>query len=318
MAGYTKLFSSIVGSTIWREDSDTRVVWVTMLALADQGGVVEASVPGLADLARVSVEQAKIALAKFMAPDEYSRTPDFEGRRIEPVDGGWLILNHGKYREKLSAEYKKARAAMRQKRHRASAVTQKRDTSVTECDMSRLSHQADTHTEASSKEKENNTHTPAAGAAKRVCVELSLTGTKNQDAIQEVINSEAVRTSQSPDQVAERMIAAWSDYVATPGKQFEYSSPLAFFQRGCWLRPESWKPAQSSKQPKPEKTLTQRLIELGQLGEDDVRPAVSKYVPTETDEDCEKRLILEGRERRARMAREKAARENKMTAGEAR
>ena len=46
MAGFTKLFNTIVSSTIWREDSDTRVVWVTMLAMADRDGHVEASNSG--------------------------------------------------------------------------------------------------------------------------------------------------------------------------------------------------------------------------------------------------------------------------------
>ncbi len=32
---YTKLFHSIVTSTIWRETDPTRIVWITMLALAE-------------------------------------------------------------------------------------------------------------------------------------------------------------------------------------------------------------------------------------------------------------------------------------------
>jgi len=30
--GYTKLYSSIVASTMWREDDKTRIVFITMLA----------------------------------------------------------------------------------------------------------------------------------------------------------------------------------------------------------------------------------------------------------------------------------------------
>jgi hypothetical protein len=48
VTGYTKLFSSIVSSTLWREPAATKVVWITMLALADRHGEVEASIPGLA------------------------------------------------------------------------------------------------------------------------------------------------------------------------------------------------------------------------------------------------------------------------------
>ncbi len=73
-----------------------------MLAMAGKNSVVESSVPGLADFARISIEECRISLAKLMAPDPDSRTKEHEGRRIKEVEGGWLILNHSKYREKMS------------------------------------------------------------------------------------------------------------------------------------------------------------------------------------------------------------------------
>lgn len=103
MITYTKLFHSILDSTIWQESKEARLVWITMLAMVDRDGVVRASVPGLADRAKVEIEACKAALRRFKSPDEYSRSKEFEGRRIEDVDGGWLLLNHGKYREQLSA-----------------------------------------------------------------------------------------------------------------------------------------------------------------------------------------------------------------------
>jgi hypothetical protein len=118
MAGYTKLFSSIIHSTIWREADHIRIVWITMLAMADRDGVVESSVPGLADASRVTLGECREALAALMAPDPDSRTPDNEGRRIAPIDGGWELLNYNKYREKLSKEQKRAATAERVARHR--------------------------------------------------------------------------------------------------------------------------------------------------------------------------------------------------------
>jgi hypothetical protein len=116
--GYTKLFSSIVTSTIWQESAPTKVVWVTMLAMADTSGEIQSSVPGLAHIAQVSVGDTEAALAKFLAPDKYSRTPDFDGRRIEPIDGGWRLLNHGKYRYMLSEGDRKERDRERKRRYR--------------------------------------------------------------------------------------------------------------------------------------------------------------------------------------------------------
>lgn len=101
---FTKLFNSILDSTIWQEPLETKVVWITMLAMVDRNGEVHASIPGLAKRAGVTMEQCKDALACLQAPDEFSRTKDHEGRRIKEVDGGWELLNHGKYRTLLSAE----------------------------------------------------------------------------------------------------------------------------------------------------------------------------------------------------------------------
>lgn len=119
MTGFTKLHgSTLLGSTIWREDPATKVTWITMLAMSDRDGLVEASVPGLAHLAGVTLEEAERALAKFLAPDPYSRTPDNEGRRLEKVDGGWLLINYDKYRAKQSPEEVAEKHAARQVRYR--------------------------------------------------------------------------------------------------------------------------------------------------------------------------------------------------------
>ena len=99
MTGFTKLFGSLVTSTIWREDDKTRIVWITLLALTDRHGNVGASIPGLAALANMSIQDCETALGKLMAPDTYSRTKEHEGRRIEEIDGGFHILNYVKYRE---------------------------------------------------------------------------------------------------------------------------------------------------------------------------------------------------------------------------
>ena len=95
---FTKLHESLVHSTIWREPNHVRVVWVTMMAIADRHGEIQASVPGLADLSRVSIKECEEALNCFKSPDAYSRSKDFEGRRIEEIEGGWALLNHPKYR----------------------------------------------------------------------------------------------------------------------------------------------------------------------------------------------------------------------------
>lgn len=94
---YTKLFSSITESTVWGEPYATRIVWVAMLAMADAKGNVYGAVPGLARRANVTLQEAEAALESFRQPDPYSRTKEADGRRIEDIDGGWRLINHGKY-----------------------------------------------------------------------------------------------------------------------------------------------------------------------------------------------------------------------------
>src|SRR4030095_3793401 len=112
----------IVTSTIWREDNDTRILWITMLAIADRYGEVSGSIPGLAHIANISEEGCRRAITKLESPDPDSRTPDNEGRRIERIDGGWHVLNYELYRKKLSAEelreYKRIKQAEYRKRQR--------------------------------------------------------------------------------------------------------------------------------------------------------------------------------------------------------
>lgn len=135
MSGYTKLFGSILASTIWRSDNETRIVWITMLAMSNRRGIVEASIPGLADFARVPIDACQRALAHLASPDEFSRTKDHDGRRIEDTDGGWRLLNHNKYRDLLSAEerreYKKVKQREYRGKKRAAPVDKPVDTNST-------------------------------------------------------------------------------------------------------------------------------------------------------------------------------------------
>lgn len=116
---YTKVFPSLITSTMWTYDSDICKLWVTMLALKDQDGIVEGSIPGLAHVAHISLEKAEEAFELFQAPDPHSRTPDNDGRRIERVPGGWRLLNNDVYNEKDSLDEKREKARKRQRRKRA-------------------------------------------------------------------------------------------------------------------------------------------------------------------------------------------------------
>ncbi|MFA5424467.1 MAG: hypothetical protein WC374_11490 [Phycisphaerae bacterium] len=109
---FVKLDCKILDKSIWRESPEVCKVWITLLAMADSDGLVEAAIPGIADRARVSIKSVEMALRKFQAPDKYSSNPENDGKRISRVQEGFQILNYGIYREK---DYT---AVVRQRRHR--------------------------------------------------------------------------------------------------------------------------------------------------------------------------------------------------------
>jgi len=142
------------------ESDRVRIVWLTLLAMCDKNGEVQASIPGLANVARVPVEDCEHAISLFMSPDPYSRTKTDEGRRIEEIDGGWYVINHEKYRGLASDREAKQKAAERQKRYRErqqrNAKNVTRDAkSVTGRHMSRHFPYTDTDTEADTEEQQS-------------------------------------------------------------------------------------------------------------------------------------------------------------------
>lgn len=117
---FFKCHNSMLQSSVWTvENAETRIVWITMLMLADRNGEVMASVPGLASSAKVSIEACVEALKRFQEPDPWSRTKTLEGRRIQEIEGGWEIVNYQFYRELMSEKQKAEASAERSRRYRA-------------------------------------------------------------------------------------------------------------------------------------------------------------------------------------------------------
>lgn len=122
---YVKLDCGILNSTLWVE-KPCRDIFLTALLLArpkefsepvrqlevsgtgETGfvappgwyGMVDAAGPGIVSRAGLEMELGLTALRRLGEPDPESRTPDFEGRRMIRISGGYLILNYDAYREK--------------------------------------------------------------------------------------------------------------------------------------------------------------------------------------------------------------------------
>lgn len=153
---YNKLFGKILDSSIWLEDPYTRIVWITLLAAMDQDGYAHFSaIANLAIRAQVPVDKAEIAVDKLMAPDAESGDPEHDGRRIERVPGGFIILNAPKYRDLATRIIQREQTRERVAKHRA-----KKD--VTKCnDLVTQSYtEAEANTEAKRKRGKKNTPSP--------------------------------------------------------------------------------------------------------------------------------------------------------------
>lgn len=150
---YNKLFSKIVDSSIWLEPTPTRIVWLMFIAVMNEDGFVQfASVANVAHRARIKDDEAEEAIRILESPDPNSADDENEGRRIEKVPGGWMILNASKYRDLVTREMQRAATRERVKRHRQktkSAVVTPCNANVTERNGSVT--QSDTYTDTKKK-----------------------------------------------------------------------------------------------------------------------------------------------------------------------
>lgn len=151
---FVKLDCGILHSTLWHQ-RPARELFVTALLMARPHelteaapqlevrsldptgwhvppgwyGLIEASGAGIAHQAVVDQEAALTALEQMGRPEPESRSQAFEGRRMVRIDGGYIVLNFAKYRQKdhttaqRSAKYRKRkeRLAKPTRRHTVTA-----------------------------------------------------------------------------------------------------------------------------------------------------------------------------------------------------
>ncbi len=147
---FVKLDCGILNSTLWFERT-AREVFITALLMAEPREILEplqqiavgsleytgwvippgwygfVEAAGVGILHRAGVDEGAdgmAALASLGEPELSSRTPDFDGRRLVRVDGGFVVLNYIKYREKDSTtaeRSKRWRERQKQKREGHSA-----------------------------------------------------------------------------------------------------------------------------------------------------------------------------------------------------
>lgn len=98
MTGYTPIFSKIVDSSLWCEPDNVVKIFLTMLAKKDKDNVVRGSAFNISQWAKKTEQEVLEALKILASPDTRRLEPQpFDGRRIEKVEDGWMILNGATY-----------------------------------------------------------------------------------------------------------------------------------------------------------------------------------------------------------------------------
>jgi hypothetical protein len=98
---YAKLFTSIYQGTL-RGNSHGLLVFTNLLAHCDKNGAADIHPRAIAEEVGLTVDQVNAALRVLESPDDESRSPEEQGRRIVRLDEhrawGWLVVNYCKYR----------------------------------------------------------------------------------------------------------------------------------------------------------------------------------------------------------------------------
>lgn len=118
MKTWTPLWSTLVSSSVWGETKEVKILWITMLAIKDKNGVVECSVPGLARLAVLTIEETEAALKVLESPDLHSRSKNDDGRRIRTLPNGWELINYKYYRDEIGDQYRREYQRKKQAEYR--------------------------------------------------------------------------------------------------------------------------------------------------------------------------------------------------------
>ncbi len=189
MRGFVKLDAGIRLSSLWVE-RDLRSVFLTALVMAEPFeteeplptikvnslesaewvvppgwyGLVRASGTAIVRADGCDLDTGLAMLEKLASPDPDSRSTDFDGRRMVRVDGGYLILNYMKYRDR---DYT---AADRMRRLRERKATRSKVAEVT--DNSDAVTRNVTHAEAEGREQSTETTSSATAEPEQTDVRM--------------------------------------------------------------------------------------------------------------------------------------------------
>lgn len=156
---FVKLDCGILDSTTWI-DRPAREIFITALLMAEPGeamtpcpqyhvrtgeptgwaapagwyGFVWAAGSGIIRRAGIDAEEGLAALERLGAPEPDSRSQEHEGRRLIRIDGGYVVLNFFKYRDRDYTTAKRSARYRERLKSRRDVTVSHRDITQAEAD----------------------------------------------------------------------------------------------------------------------------------------------------------------------------------------
>jgi hypothetical protein len=154
MKSWTPLWSGIVESSLWEESGDVVKVFMTLLARKDFDHISRLTAYNIHKLCNIDEVKVLEILKILASPDSRRKEQQqFDGRRIKPVEDGWLILNGEKYRKMVSEEMRKNRLRKAQAAWRARNKSAENVTANSKTDNGMMAEEMSAHEEVQSAQR---------------------------------------------------------------------------------------------------------------------------------------------------------------------
>lgn len=163
---YGKIFDSMYEGTLYGH-WQAIVTMQQLIVLCNADGIIDMTPQAIAARTSIPLEIIKEGLRVLSEPDNESRTPGSDGRRIELIDShrswGWVLINHQKYKMMVSHEEKREADRVRIAGKRK-AEKDSKNSGVAECrkvsqSVAEVAH-ADTDTDTDTNTSTSKTSAP--------------------------------------------------------------------------------------------------------------------------------------------------------------
>lgn len=221
---YAKVFYQIFESSI-AEDYLVRHVFMDLLVLADDDGVIDKTEQAIARITNVPLDIVQVAIRRLSAPDPQSRSSEEDGRRLILIDDhrtwGWRIVNYAKYRAIRDEEARRISNRSYKREQRARDKTRQ-------------------HENGNNQQKEELKPDHVADALTVFAREVALTNQRVQRKLAPVMRQRMHERDMGAYEVGAEMRNAWQEYLRHPRRLGNPMAMQTFFTQGIWLNKNAW------------------------------------------------------------------------------